>query len=128
MSEHVVGAQLYTVREFTKTIDGVVESLKKVADIGYKAVQISGFGDVDPKEVAKIVEDLGLTVASTHRSWDAFLNDLDTEIEIHKLWNCVHPAIGGLPREYHVPDGVKRFRDELAPIAEKLAAEGMDFS
>jgi sugar phosphate isomerase/epimerase len=128
MSEHVVGAQLYTVRDFTKTIDGVAESLKKVADIGYKAIQISGFGDVDPKEVAKIVDDLGLTVASTHRSWEAFLNDLDTEIEIHKLWNCVHPAIGGLPRDYHVPDGVKRLRDELTPIAEKLAAEGMDFS
>jgi sugar phosphate isomerase/epimerase len=128
MSEHVVGAQLYTVRDFTKTIDGVAESLKKVADIGYKAIQISGFGDVDPKEVAKIVDDLGLIVASTHRSWDAFLTDLDTEIEIHKLWDCSHPAIGGLPRDYHVPDGVKRFRDELAPIAEKLAAEGMDFS
>jgi sugar phosphate isomerase/epimerase len=128
MSKHVVGAQLYTVREFTKTIDGVAESLKKVADIGYKAVQISGFGDVDPKDVAKMVDDLGLTVASTHRNWHDFQTNLDTEIEIHKLWNCAHPAIGGLPRDYHVPDGVKRFRDELDPIAEKLAAEGMDFS
>jgi sugar phosphate isomerase/epimerase len=126
--KNVVGAQLYTVREFTKTIDGVAETLKKVADIGYTAVQISGFGPVDPKEVVKMAQDNGLTIASTHRSWNAFLTDLDREIEIHKLWNCSHPAIGGLPREYHTPDGLKRLRDELAPIAEKLAAEGMDFS
>jgi len=128
MGKHVVGAQLYTVREFTKTAEGIAESLKKVADIGYTAIQISGFGPVDPKEIAKMVEDNGLTVASTHRSWDAFLNDLDTEIEIHKLWKCNHPAIGSLSGAYRGPDGLKRFLDELAPIAEKLAAEGMDFS
>jgi len=128
MGKNVVGAQMYTVREFTKTAEGIAESLTKVADIGYTAIQISGFGPVDPKEIAKMVEDNGLTVASTHRSWDAFLNDLDNEIEIHKLWKCPHPAIGGLPGTYRGPDGVKRFLDELAPIAEKLAAEGMDFS
>ena len=128
MLENVVGAQLYTVREFTKDLAGVAESLKKVADIGYKTIQISGFGPADPKEVAKLCEDNGLQVVSTHRSWNAFLEDLDNEIEIHKLWKCDHPAIGSLPGEYHTPDGLKRFLDELAPVAEKLAAEGMDFS
>ncbi|GAG09793.1 unnamed protein product, partial [marine sediment metagenome] len=58
-----------------------------------------------------------------------FLNDLDTVIETHKLWNCNHPAIGGLfSQEYRGADGLKKFLDELPPIAEKLAAEGMDFS
>jgi sugar phosphate isomerase/epimerase len=128
MLKNVVGAQLYTVREFTQDLDGIAASLKKVADIGYTAIQISGFGPADPKQVAKLVEDNGLKVASTHRSWPQFLNDLDTEIEIHKLWKCDHPAIGGLPGEYHSLDGLKRFLDELAPIAERLAAEGMDFS
>ena len=128
MPKNVVGAQLYTVREFTKDLDGIAASLKKVADIGYTAVQISGFGPADPKDVAKLCEDNGLKVVSTHRSWPQFLNDLDTEIEIHKLWNCDHPAIGGLPGEYHTLDGLKRFLDELAPISERLAAEGMDFS
>jgi len=128
MPKNVVGAQLYTVREFTRNLDGIAASLRKVAKIGYTAIQISGFGPADPKEVAKLCEDNGLKVASTHRNWSQFLNDLDTEIEIHKLWKCDHPAIGSLPREYHTLDGLKRFLDELAPIAERLAAEGMDFS
>ena len=97
MAEKVVGAQLYTVRQFTQTIQGVAQSLKKVADIGYSAVQLSGFGPVDPKEVARIVQDNGLTVASTHVSWDRFRHDLDAVIEEHKLWGCEHPAIGSLP-------------------------------
>jgi sugar phosphate isomerase/epimerase len=128
MLKNVVGAQLYTVRDFTKTLPGVAEALKKVADIGYTAIQITGFGAVDPKEVAKLVEDNGLTVASTHTGWPQFLDDLERVIEIHKMWKCDHPAIGGLPREYYSLDGLKRFLDELAPIAERLTEEGMDFS
>jgi len=129
MSKGVVGAQLYTVRQFTQTNEGVADTLKKVADIGYTAVQISGFGpDVDPKEVARIVDDLGLTVASTHVAWPRFQNDLDALIEEHLLWKCPHPAIGGLPGDYHGPEGVKRFIEELEPIVAKLRQAGMDFS
>ena len=128
MLENVVGAQLYTVRDYCKTLPDIAETLKKVADIGYTAVQVSGFGDVDPKEVTRLFQDNGLTVASTHTGWPMFLEDLDTVIEIHKMWDCVHPAIGGLPGEYYSLDGLKRFLEELGPIAEKLAQEGMDFS
>ncbi|MCD6365125.1 MAG: sugar phosphate isomerase/epimerase [Planctomycetes bacterium] len=100
MPEGTLGAQLYTCREYTKTIEGV----------------------------AKIAEDTGMTIAATHVGWPLFQEKLDAVIEQHKLWKCEHPAIGGLPKEYHCVDGVKRFLDELPPIAEKLAAEGMDFS
>jgi sugar phosphate isomerase/epimerase len=128
MKRNVLGAQLYTVRAFTQTIEGVAETLKKVADIGYTAVQISGFGPVDPKQVAKLIADNGLTVAITHMGWDRFLNELDELIAVHKLWGCVHAAVGSLPGEYRSLDGLKRFLDELTPIAERLAQEGMDFS
>ena len=128
MAKGTLGAQLYTVRQFTRTIEDVAETLKKVARIGYTAIQISAFGPVDPKDVAAIVQDNALTVAATHVGWNRFLEDLDGVIETHKLWGCDHPAIGGLPGEYRSEEGIKRFLDELAPVAEKLAAEGMDFS
>lgn len=128
MSKPVLGAQLYTVREFTKTASDLAETLKKVADIGYTAIQISGIGPIDQEEVAKMVEDTGLTVAATHIGWNQLLEDVDAVIEQHKLWNCVHVAIGGLPGEYYSVDGIKKLLDELPPIAEKLSEEGMDFS
>lgn len=128
MAKGIAGAQLYTVREYTKTAEDLAASLKKVAAAGYTAVQVSGIGPIDPKVVARLMQDNGLAVVATHMAWDRFKNDLDAVIEEHKLWGCPHPAIGGLPGEYRGPDGVKRFRDELIPIAEKLAREGMDFS
>jgi len=60
ISKHVLGAQLYTVRDFTKIIPDIAKILKKITDIGYTAVQISGFGHVNPKEVAKVCDDSAL--------------------------------------------------------------------
>ena len=128
MAKATLGAQLFTVRQFTQTLDDIAETFSKVVAIGYPAIQISAFGPVDPREVARLVRDSGLTVAATHTGWDSFRNDLDTVIETNRLWGCKHPAIGGLPGEYFSRDGIRRFLDELAPVAERLAAEGMDFS
>jgi len=128
MAKGVIGAQLYTLRDFCKNISEFAETLKKVKDIGYSAVQISGIGDMDPKEVAKVVEDVGINVGATHIGWNNCLDDIDAVIAEHKMWNCKHAAIGGLPGEYLSADGIKKFIDELGPVAEKLAAEGMDFS
>ena len=128
MPTGIIGAQLYTVREHLKTVEDIAASAKKVADIGYTAVQLSGLGPADAREIGNIMSDNGLTVAATHVGWDRFLSDLDAVIEEHKVWGCDHPAIGGLPGEYRGVDGVKRFVDELGPVAEKLAAAGMDFA
>jgi len=123
-----VGAQLFTLREYTKTVSDIAETLRKVREIGYTQVQISGFGPADPVEVAKIVQDSGLAVVSTHTSWARFQDDFDAVIEEHKLWQCPHPAIGGLPGDYFSVNGLRKFLDELGPISQRLAAEGMDFS
>lgn len=130
MSKPVLGAQLYTCRNFCKTIEGVAETLQKVAKIGYKTVQISGFGPVNPKDVAKLLGDTGLECSCTHMGWKRFQMELDAVIEEHKLWKCKHLAVGSMPEEYVKTgmEGIKRFVDELTPIAKKLAKEGMDFS
>jgi sugar phosphate isomerase/epimerase len=128
MARPTVGAQLYTVREYTKTIPDIAATFRKVSASGYRAIQISGFGPVDSKELAAVIVDSGLTVAATHMAWDRFKKDLDGVIEDHKRWGCRHPAIGGLPGDYFSEDGIRRFIDELTPIAGALAREGMDFS
>lgn len=128
MNKPVIGAQLYTVREFCKTSADLAKSLKKVSDIGYTAVQLSGHGPMPVVEIAKLTQDAGLTVAATHEGWNRFLNETTALIEEHKLMNCRHLAIGGLPGEYFNAEGAKRFADEVGPVAEKLAEHGMDFS
>jgi len=124
----VVGAQLYTLRNYTKTIPQIQDTLKKVGEIGYTAVQLSALGPVDPRDLARVVAKSGLTVAATHTGWSRFQKELDQVIEEHRMVGCRHPAIGGLPAEYFSPAGVTKFVQELGPIAERLAKAGMDFS
>ncbi len=128
MQELKAGAQLYTVRDYTRTPKDVAESLRKVAEIGYRAVQVSAFGAIDPRAVARMAQDHGLAIVATHFGWDEFRNNLGHLIEVHQMWGCPHAAIGSLPKEYYVPGGAVRFAGELAPIAEQLAAAGIDFS
>jgi len=129
MATLTIGAQLYTCHAITQTAADLADTLAKVAKIGYTTVQVSGIGaDIDPRDVARMLADNNLTCMATHMAWDDFRNDLDTVIEKNKLWGNPHPAIGGLGDAYTGLDGIKRFGDELAPIAEKLTAQGMDFS
>jgi len=123
-----VGVQLYTLRDFCKTMPDIVQTLKKVRAIGYTAVQVSGVGPVDPMDLAKALQDEGLVVAGTHVGWDRFMKETDAVIATHKAWGTKHAAIGMLPMDYYTPDGLKRFLDELAVVAPKLLAEGLDFS
>ena len=37
-----LGAQLYTTHALCETTEGLAETLARVADIGYKTVQVSG--------------------------------------------------------------------------------------
>ena len=70
-----IGAQFYTIREFCKTEEDFALSLKKVADIGYKNVQISGTCDFDPKWLKEQLERNGLKCVLTHTPKDRLKAD-----------------------------------------------------
>ena len=125
----VLGAQMYTCRDFCKDIKGVAESLQRVRAIGYTTCQASGFGkDVMAKDIAKAADDAGITISATHCAWPRFTGELDLLIDEHKTMRCPHAAIGSLPNEYKTWDGIKKFVEELESIAGRLAREGIDFS
>jgi len=63
-----VAVQLYTLRDFLKTPDEMLKTLKQVKQIGYQAVQMSGVGAVDPSEFAKMCAGEGLTLCATHEN------------------------------------------------------------
>lgn len=124
-----IGAQLFTLREHTQTHDDLERTFEKLAAIGFRSVQISAIGPIPVDAVAEILKNHGLTCAATHMGWPRFEEAIDEVIATHQAWGCVHTAVGGVPQDrYLVPDGWKAFAADLAPIAEKLASVGMDFS
>ena len=81
MDRPVLAAQLYTVRDFTKTAPDLAATLQKVRAIGYTAVQLSALGPIPPAEIRAMLEHEGLTACNTHVSYDRLWNDLPAVID-----------------------------------------------
>ena len=124
-----IAAQLFTIRDFTKTRKDFVASMAKIRDIGYQAVQISQIGDITDADVKRICDDNGLTICNTHVSVDDLLRKPDAVIEQHRLWGASHVAIGGMPLEYRESEaGFRRFAEIANGIGERLHKAGLTFS
>ncbi len=64
MSTLPIALQLYTVRE--DSARDFAGTLRKVAGVGYKAVELAGMHKLSAAELKKILDDLGLKVVSSH--------------------------------------------------------------
>ncbi len=128
MNKPTVGAQLFTIREFTRTPEDIAASMKKIKQIGYNAVQVSGFGPITHQQVKDIMDAEGLIICATHVSYDRLKNDIEDVIEQHKLWNCKYVGLGAMPAEYAKSvEGYVKFAREASGIARILADNGLRF-
>ena len=91
----IIGAQFYTIREYCKDLDGLAESLKKVADIGYTTVQLSGTCPYDPTWMKEQLDKNGLKCVITHNSSDALSNEPERLVKDHDILDCKYIGLGG---------------------------------
>lgn len=123
-----IAAQMYTLRDFLQTPEQMPETFKKVKDMGYNAVQLSGLGPVDPKVLRDILVENELDVAATHNSMERFDSDIEGLIADHKLWNCKYAGIGSMGEEYRENvAAVKEFCRKINSYAKKLEQADMHF-
>ncbi|AIQ18176.1 xylose isomerase [Paenibacillus sp. FSL H7-0357] len=129
MQRSTIAAQMYTLRDFTKTAEDLRAAFQKLKVMGYQAVQISGMGPIDPQLVKQYADEAGLTICATHVPWNRLVNDLDALAAEHKLWNCKYIGLGGLPGEYQSSqEGYRTFAKLASGIARTLKEEhGLQF-
>ena len=128
MSELKLGAQLYTLREYTQNEKDFFETMKKIAAIGYKYVQVSGIGgDITPVMIKKAAEDNGIKVILTHTSAEKIKNETEKVIEEHEIFGCNAIGIGGMFGHARNKDGYKLFAGDFADAVEKIKKSGKVF-
>lgn len=132
-----IAAQLYTLRDFTKTRADFIESLQKLKLIGYQEVQLSAVGcmngsspEVSPQDCRAILDDLEIKAPLTHRGWDEIKDRTDECIEFHYTIGAELVAVGSIPGEYKAEglDGYRRFVDEAEPAIQKLKSANLKFA
>lgn len=119
-----IGAQLYTAHDLTKTLEGFSETLKRVADIGYTTVQVSGTCAYEPEWLAEELKKNGLTCGITHTPFDRMVSDTDKVIAEHTTFGCDYIGIGGF---FGGVEGMPKFIADATPVAEKMKAAGKMF-
>ncbi|MGI6316289.1 MAG: sugar phosphate isomerase/epimerase family protein [Christensenellales bacterium] len=122
----MLAAQMYTVRDFTQTSEGIDASLKKVRHIGYEAVQMSGWKRIDPQLLKDMADKHGLEICATHVSFDEIVKGTRETIRQHKIWGTKYIGLGSMPDMYRdTEEGFCQFVKDIRPAAEEIANAGM---
>ena len=82
MKQSEIALTLYTVRNFCQTEKDLLNTLNKIKKIGYNAIQVSSIGPIDPKNVKKMCDDVGLIICATHEPNEEIINNTQKVIEV----------------------------------------------
>ena len=121
-----IALQLYSVREaLAKDFDGVV---RKVAEMGYPAVEPAGFPGTTPAKAAKLFRELGLTVCSFHMFPPPSGPKFDEAVDTLVALGCGRIVSGYGPDDLKTMDGIKRCCDVLNSANTAVRARGFDLA
>ena len=123
-----VALQLYTLRDFCKTLPDLKKTAEKVRQIGYQAVQSSGVG-VPHADAKKVFEDAGLNVCATHEASDLILKDPEAVCDLLQQIGTTHTAYpypGGI--DFGNETVVREFARQLDASGEVMAKHGCTLS
>lgn len=123
-----IAAQLYTIRDYMKTPEDIEDSLRKVKDMGYNAIQVSGLGPIDDSKLKAIADELDLIICATHIPFERMEDDIASVIEQHKLWDCKYVGLGSMPQKFRgSKEGIMEFAKTSSDIAKILSDNGLRF-
>ena len=123
-----VGLQLYTVEDHIKK--DLPGTLAKVAEIGYKEVEVGGFNyyGQKPVELRKKLADHGLKPISTHFVAGALRLNLEKSIADAKELGVTYIGLASLPeKDRKTLDAIKRDAEWFNMLGETIDRAGCHF-
>ena len=84
--KNIVGAQVSSLRPYLQTPQELRASLQKLADMGYRTVQMQWWNpEFEPELVAAAVRGAGLTCVSTQDLYTAVRDDFERTVRLNVL-------------------------------------------
>jgi len=119
MSKPGIALQMYTVREETK--QDFTDTLRRVAEIGYPAVQFAGYGNLAAKEMTSLLAELGLAVAGSHIGFESLRDDFAAELEYNLAVGNRDLIVPIMPNDLRKAGGEASFK-RAASLLNELGA------
>ena len=118
---------MFTTRGTCQTLEGLSETLKRIADIGYEYVQVSGTCPYEGQWMKDELEKNGLKCVLTHTPVPRLTGDLDQVIADHHTFGCSNVGLGFWAFDAARDQTWEQFVDIFPPIAKKLHENGLYF-
>ena len=123
-----LGAQLYTVRKSCTDLDSFSETLKRVADMGYTTVQVSGTCDYEAEWLAEQLKACELKAVLTHIKPERIIGETKKVCDDHKVFGCRNIGLGMIPGGRGLTlEKYNKFVEDFKPAAQEIVANGCKF-
>lgn len=125
MQTQSVALQLYTVRD--ETARDFAGTVRRVAAMGYTAVEFAGYGGLSAQEMAALLKETGLRAASTHLGLSLLEKDLDGEIAYCREIGCAYLVLPWLPTDMRTPETFSALAPRLNEWGRRCREQGITF-
>ena len=122
-----IGAQLFTLREMTQTLDGFAEALKRVADIGYTAVQVSATCPFEAEWLRDELAKNSLRCVLTHTPVPRLTGETAKVIAEHDVFGCRCVGLGWWSWKAEEHMGREDFQRQFEPVMRDFHEAGKLF-
>lgn len=95
MKQGQIALQLYTVR--AETAKDFLGTLRRLAALGYRALEFAGYGGVPVGELRAALDEYGLQAISAHVPYDDFATRLSEVLAELRTLGCAHAVVPSLP-------------------------------
>ena len=121
-----LAVQLYTLRD--QSARDFAGTVKQVADIGYRGVEMAGYGNLKTAAEAKrALDDVGLKIVGTHVGIEALEKDINRVFDEQHALNSPTVIIPWMPEERRADAaGWKRAAQSLSPIGARCRERGLE--
>ena len=127
MRRDQISLQLYTVRE--ETARDMPDTLRKISEIGYPAVEFASYGGLTPQDLKAILDDLDLRASGVHVPLDSWETNPETVLADMQALDCAHAILPIVPTERSRDDSsVASLAEDLNRWGAQCRSEGITFS
>jgi sugar phosphate isomerase/epimerase len=122
-----IALQMYTLRD--ETARDFAGTIRRVAEIGYAAVELAGRGDLSVQELSRLLADTHLRMAGSHIGLEALEADLPKIIEENLALGNRYIVVPYLAEERRrTADDYKRLAGTLNEVGGTLQASGLSLA
>ncbi len=125
MNLDVVALELYTVRD--ETARDFVGTIRRVAAMGYQAVEFAGYGGLSAAEMRQLLAETGLKVAATHVGLAALEQDSAKEIAYCQEIGCSYLVMPWLAPDLRTPEFIRSLAPRMNAWGQQCRAAGITF-